>query len=98
MKLLIKALIGTVLVVVVALALVLTCPDKEDFNRWAKRSLKPEAGSTMDKAKGTALSTEARWTADYEGHVLWATVDAYQGTTKQRFLGVAGTWFRLGAE
>jgi hypothetical protein len=98
MKMLIKALIGALVVVVGALALVLSCPDEQSFKRWAKSSLKPESGSVMEKAKGQALSTEARWTADYENHVLWATVDAYQGTTSQRFIGLAGTWFRLSNE
>ena len=72
----------------------LSCPDEANFKRWAKRSLKPESGSVTEKVKGQALSTEARWTADYESHVLWATVDAYKGTTKQRFVAVSYTHLR----
>ena len=98
MKTVIRALIGAFVIVVAALALVLSCPDEANFKRWAKRSLKPESGSATEKAKGQALSTEARWTADYQNHRLWATVDAYQGTTKQRFVGIAGTWFRVSAD
>ena len=95
MKTLNKLLIGLLVIVVAALALVVTCPDEQSFNSWAKSHLKPESGSVAEKAKGAALSTEARFTAEYESHVLWATVEAYQGTTKQRFLGIAGAWFRL---
>jgi hypothetical protein len=98
MKLPVKMLVGALIVVVAVLALVLSCPDEQSFKRWAKRSLKPESGSVTEKAKGQALSTEARWTADYQNHRLWATVDAYQGTTKQRFVGIAGAWFRVSAD
>lgn len=98
MKLIVKGLIAILIIVVAVLALVLTRPDEASFKSWAKSSLKPAEGSVMEKAKGQALSTEARWTADYADHVLWATVDSYQGTSRQRFLGVAGFWFRLGAE
>jgi hypothetical protein len=98
MKTVIRAAIGAVVIAVVVLALVLSCPDEANFKRWAKRSLKRESGSVTEKAKGQALSTEARWTADYESHVLWATVDAYQGTAKQRYVGIAGTWFRVSAD
>ncbi len=98
MKLPVKAVIGVVLVVGVALVLAVTCPDEASFKRWAKDNIPPESGSVVKKAQGAALATQAKWTADYEDHVLWATVDAYQGGVRQRFVGVAGTWFRLSSE
>ena len=84
------AVVGAVLV------LALTCPDEESFNRWAKRALVSESGSGVERTKGKALATQAKWTADYEDFVLWATVDAYQGGTVHRYLGVLGIWVSLG--
>lgn len=95
----IKRVVGGVIVLGVAvLVLALTCPDEDGFDRWAKRASEPESGSVFEKAKGKALSTQAKWTADYEDHVLWATVDAYQGGTEYRFIGIFGTWIKLGEE
>ena len=88
----VKCAIG---VVAVALVLFVSCPDEDNFNRWATKSLVSKSGSGLEKAKGKALATQANWTADYEGHVLWATVEAYQGTTRHSFLGVLGMWFEL---
>lgn len=84
-------------VAVVALILVLavSSPDEDSFDRWAKKAMVDESGSGLDKAKGKALATQANWTADYEGHVLWATVEAYQGGTRHRYLGVLGMWLDL---
>jgi hypothetical protein len=96
MKLLLKAVTSFVLVVGVAVALALTRPDEDSFKRWAKSNITPESGSVVKQAKGMALTAQAKWTADYESHFLWATVDAYQGSARQRFIGVAGTWFQLG--
>ena len=89
---------GAIGVVAVALILFVSCPDEDSFNRWANKTLVSESGSTLEKAKGKALATQANWTADYRGHVLWATVDAYQGGTELRYIGVLGTWFRLSGE
>ena len=94
-KMLIKGAIG---VVAVVLVLVVSCPDEDSFNRWAKKALVSESGSGVEKAKGTALATQANWTADYRGHVLWATADAYQGSTERRYVGLVGTWFQIGGE
>ena len=98
MKLLVKVMIGVVVVVGLALVLAVTCPDEDSFKRWAKEHIPPESGSVVKQAQGAALATQARWTTDYEDHVLWATVDAYQGGARQRFVGAAGTWFRLSSE
>ncbi|HSN53837.1 MAG: hypothetical protein AB1Z65_01175 [Candidatus Sulfomarinibacteraceae bacterium] len=98
MKFMVKAAIGFLLVVGVVVALSLTRPDEASFKRWAKANIPSESGSVVEQAKGIALTTQAKWTADYEDHVLWATVDAYQGGTEQRFVGVMGTWFPLGGE
>jgi hypothetical protein len=98
MKTVVRALIGAFVIAVVMVALLLSCPDEASFKSWAKASLGSKEGTPASRAKGQALATEARWTADYESHVLWATVDAFQGTTKQRFVGIAGTWFRVNAD
>ena len=86
---------GAIGVVAVALVLFVSCPDEDNFNRWATKALVSKSGSGLEKAKGKALATQANWTADYEGHVLWATVEAYRGTTRHSFLGVLGMWFEL---
>ena len=98
MKLLKRVSVGAMLIAGAVLVLALTCPDEDNFNRWAKTALEPESGSVAEQAKGKALSTQARWTAEYEDYVLWATVDAYQGGTRHRFLGLLGTWISLGGE
>lgn len=89
---------GAFVVVAVALVLALSSPDEASFERWAKKALVSESGSGLEKAKGKALATQANWTADYQDRVLWATVEAYQGGKRHRFLGVMGMWFKLGEE
>ena len=86
---------GAIGVVAVVLVLFVSCPDEDSFNRWAKKALVSESGSGLEKAKGKALATQANWTADYQSHVLWATVEAYQGGTRHRYLGVLGMWMGL---
>jgi hypothetical protein len=85
-------------VAVVALILVLavSSPDEDSFDRWAKKAMVDESGSGLDKAKGKALATQANWTADYQDYVLWATVEAYQGGKRHRYLGVLWMWIGLG--
>jgi hypothetical protein len=91
-----KAVVALVVVTGVAvLGLALSCPDEDSFGRWANRALGAESDSMSEQVKGKVLSTQAKWTADYEDHLLWATVDAYQGSTHHRYLGIAGTWFEL---
>lgn len=84
------ALVGAVLV------LALTCPDEESFGRWANKTLVNESGSVVEKVTGKASAAQAKWTADYESYVLWATVEAYQGGSERRYLGVLGMWLSLG--
>ena len=88
----------TALVVVLACALVLavSVPDEASFHRHlakldqndAEDSLLQRAGESMGRA-------QAKLTADYRDHTLWATVDVTRGTDKQRWLGVVGMWIRL---
>ena len=92
-KTVIKGAIG---VVVVIALLAVSCPDEDSFDRWAKKSFVGEAESGLKKAKGKALATQANWTADYEGSVLWATVEAYQGGKRHRYLGALWMWIDLG--
>jgi len=89
---------GAIVVVAVILVLAVSCPDEDSFDRWAKKALVDESGSGLDKAKGKALATQANWTADYHDYVLWATVDAYQGGTERRYVGLVGTWFQIAGE
>lgn len=94
-----KLIVKVALVVVAGvLVLALSSPSEESFNRWAKKALVDESGSGLDKAKGKALATQANWTADYQDYVLWATVDAYQGSTERRYVGLVGTWFQISGE
>jgi len=85
-----------VAVVGVVLLLALSCPDEDSFSRWARKSLVGESDSGLTKAKGKALATQANWTADHEDYVLWSTVDAYQGGTRHRYVGVLWMWIDLG--
>jgi len=98
MKLLVKAMIGVVVVAGVVVMLAVTCPDEDSFKRWAKENIQPESGSVVEQAKRAALAAQAKWTADCEDHVLWATVDAYQGGAERRYVGVLGTWIQVGGE
>jgi hypothetical protein len=79
----------------VVLGLAASCPTEDSFGQWAREELGADSGSLTEQVKGKVLSTQAKWTAQYEHHVLWATVDAYQGSTHYRYVGVMGTWFKL---
>ena len=92
-KLLVKA---AIVVAAVILLLAVSCPDEDSFDQWAKKALVDDSGSGLHKAKGKALATQANWTADYEGFFLWATVEAYQGGTRHRYLGVLWIWMDIG--
>ena len=93
LKIVVKSAIG---IGIVILLLAVSCPDEESFNRWAKKSIVGESESGVKKAKGKALATQANWTADYEDYVLWASVEAYQGGTRHRYLGALWMWIDLG--
>ena len=92
-KMVIKGAIGIVIVIVL---LAVSCPGEDSFGRWAKKSFGGESESGLKKAKGKALATQANWTGDCEGYVLWATVEAYQGGKRHRYLGALWMWFDLG--
>ena len=85
-----------VAVVGVVLLLALSCPDEESFNRWMKSSQVSDADSGLDKAKGSALATQAKWTSNSTDRVLWATVEARQGGVRHRYLGILWMWLDLG--
>jgi hypothetical protein len=87
---------GAIVIAAVILVLAVSCPDEDSFNRWAKKALVDESESGMEKAKGKALATQADWTAVYQDNVLWGTVEAYQGGTRHRYLGVLWMWLDLG--
>jgi hypothetical protein len=92
-RMVIKGAIGVVIVIAL---LAVSCPDEDSFNRWAKKSLVGESESGLKKAKGKALATQTNWTADYKKYVLWATVEAYQGGGRHRYLGALWMWIDLG--
>lgn len=87
---------GVIGVVFILLLLAVSCPDEDSFDRWAKRTLAGNTESGLENAKGKVLATQANWTADYKDRVLWATVDAYQGGTSHRYVGLLWMWFNLG--
>ena len=94
-----KTALKVALVVIAAIViLAVSCPDEDSFDRWAEKTLGNESESILKEAQGKALATQAKWTADYEDHFLWATVDAYQGSTERRYVGVLGTWIQVSGE
>ena len=56
---------------------------------------KHEDDSLMAQAGGMFHSTQAHLTADYNDHILWASVQASQGMSKVRYIGLFGMWFEL---
>ena len=87
---------GAIVLVAVTLVLAVSCPDKESFDRWAKKTQASKSESGLQKAKGKALAAQADWTANYRDFILWATVEAYQGGKQHRYLGVLWIWIDLG--
>lgn len=89
------ALITAFIIIAALLALAFSCPDEENFDRWITKTERHEDDSLMAKAGGMVLSTQAHLTADYENHILWATVETHRGMSKIRYTGVFGIWFEL---
>ncbi len=91
-----KAALTTVFIIFAAvLALAFSCPDEESFDRWITKTSSHDDDSLMAQASGMAHSTQAQLTADYDDHILWATIQARQGMTKVRYIGLFGMWFEL---
>ena len=83
-------------VVAVVLALAFSCPDEDSFHRFVKKASAREEGNLVDEATDAVLSSQERLTADYEDHILWATVSTRRGVHRARYIGVMGIWLELG--
>jgi hypothetical protein len=90
-------IIFVLVVALLVLGAIAAKPDEASFDRYIVRASKAgEDASLLDEAAGTLKGAQAKLTADYRDHVLWATVEATRGTTTERYLGVFGMWLRLG--
>jgi hypothetical protein len=90
-----KLLVIAVVLLVVALAMAATCPDRESFKTWLGQQKAGKDASFVDRAADSVLDAQTSVTADYHDRILWATMEATRGTEKHRYLGVFGTWFDL---
>ncbi len=68
MKPVIRALIGAVFVAGAALAMVFSCPDEDNFERWAEGVRSARDGVGDGEGEGQGLSTEAKWTPTIKVH------------------------------
>ena len=83
-------------VVAVVLALAFSCPDEDSFHRFHKKASAREKGTLVEEATDAVLSSQERFTANYQDHTLWATVHTTRGGHQERYLGVMGIWLELG--
>jgi hypothetical protein len=89
-----KLIVSLIVLLVLALAMAVTCPDKQSLARHIDRS-KGGDGNLLDKAKAKALTAQARLTTDYRDRVLFATAKVGQGRHKEHYLGIFNTWVKL---
>ena len=93
MKIILAAL---VVVLACALVLVVSCPDEASFHRHLAKVDQNDGEDSLLQRAGEGLGrTQAKLTADYRDHTLWATVEITRGTEKQRWLGVLGIWLQM---
>ena len=91
-----KAALTTLFIIVaVVVALAMSCPNQASFDRWVAKSSHRQGDPLLTQARDTVLSAQTQFTADYEAHFLWATVEARKGRDTVRYLGVMGMWFEL---
>lgn len=89
-------IIFVLVVALVVLGAIASKPDEASFDRYIERASRPgEEADLLDQASGALKSAQAKLTADYRDHVLWATVEATRGTDRERYLGAFGMWLRL---
>jgi len=88
-------LISAFIIIAAVVALAFSCPDEQSFDRWIEKSSSHEDASLIAQAGDKVLSAQTQLTAEYDDHVLWATVDAHHGTSKVRYVGLVGIWFEL---
>ncbi len=91
-----KAVLITAFIVIAAvLALALSCPDEQSFDRWIEKTSHNESDSLMAQAGDKVLSTQEQLTAKYDTKVLWASVETRHGMAKARYIGLFGMWFEI---
>ncbi len=95
MKALHYTLLVVILILVVGLALAVTRPDKESFNKHIAEISAAEDGNLIERVGGKMLTAQALLTSDYCDYRLWALVKVRRGAHEARFLGIAGHWFLL---
>jgi hypothetical protein len=89
-------LLALVVVLVVALGLALSIPDEASFHSHLASVDQADGDDSLLHRAGESLGrTQAKLTADYRHHLLWATVEITRGAEKQRWVGALGMWFRL---
>jgi len=93
MKIILAALVA---VLACALVLAVSVPDAASFHRHlAKLDQNDAEDSLLQRAGESVGRAQAKLTADYRDHTLWATVEVTRGTERQRWLGVLGMWLRM---
>jgi hypothetical protein len=80
---------------VLALAMAVTCPDKASFKKHMEEVSAPDGGNILDKARGHVLTAQALLTAEYHDHKLWATAQVTRGSRHESYLGLFGVWINL---
>jgi len=83
------------LLLALVIALVLTCPDKASLYHHLDRVSAVPNGSALERLTGKALQAQARLTARYHDHRLWATAEVHRGGARERYLGIMGLWLQL---
>jgi hypothetical protein len=93
MKIILAALVA---ILACALVLVVSCPDEASFHRHLAKLDQNDAEDNLLQRAGESVGrAQAKLTADYQDHRLWATVEATRGTERQRWLGVLGMWLLM---
>ncbi len=92
-----KALPAAILVLLlIVTALAVSRPDRASFDRFIGRAAEAPDGNLLQRAGAAIATLQAHLTTQYHDHALWATAEVTVGSRHERYLGVAGTWIRLG--
>lgn len=93
MKIILAAFVA---VLACALVLAVSVPDEASFHRHLAKLDQNDAEDNLLQRAGESVGrAQAKLTADYQDHTLWATVELTRGTERQRWLGVLGMWLRM---
>ncbi|MCB5249439.1 MAG: hypothetical protein WCY87_06080 [Candidatus Cloacimonadales bacterium] len=88
-----KAVLVTLLLVVIAL--IALKPNESDFVEWYKESLVAENPGFGDRLLNSAMSAQSKMTTSYQNYVIFAITTNRSGLTKNKYLGIAKTWFKI---